>query len=83
MVERIFTTDADDLMPPPKSHKKLTPAQKETLKKWIADGAEYEPHWAYIVPVRPAVPKVADAGWVRTPIDAFIRARLAEANLSP
>src|SRR5438067_9185604 len=47
LVERIFTDDSDDVMPPPKSGKKLTQRQKETLKQWIAAGAEYEPHWAY------------------------------------
>src|SRR5438874_8193893 len=40
LVERIFTTDTDDVMPPPKSRKQLTAAQKETLKQWIAAGAE-------------------------------------------
>src|SRR5256714_4062146 len=41
IVEHIFATDPDELMPPPKSRRKLTPAQKELLKKWIAAGAEY------------------------------------------
>src|SRR5262245_23135396 len=45
LIKRIFATDPDDLMPPLDSHKKLTPSQKETLKKWIAAGAEYQPHW--------------------------------------
>ena len=42
-------------MPPPKSHKKLTAAQKEMLKRWVAEGAEYQPHWSFIPPTRPAV----------------------------
>src|SRR5258707_11408514 len=53
LVEHIFSTDPDEVMPPPKVHKKLTPQQMELLKRWIADGAEYEPHWAYIKPQRP------------------------------
>jgi hypothetical protein len=81
LVERIFTTDTDDLMPPPKTHKKLSAAQKEILKRWIVEGAEYEPYWAYIVPTRPAVPKVSEPGWVRTPIDAFILEALDQAHL--
>ena len=46
--KRIITTDEDDLMPPPESHKKLTDAQKATLKRWIEEGAEYKPHWSFI-----------------------------------
>src|SRR5687767_11803909 len=63
-IKRIFTADEDDQMPPPDSGKKLTPAQKEVLKKWVAQGAKYEPHWAYVIPVRPAVPAVKTVGWV-------------------
>src|SRR5438445_6426540 len=52
LVEHIFATDPDEIMPPPKTRKSLKPAQKELLKAWIAAGAEYEPHWAYIKPQR-------------------------------
>ena len=52
LIERIFSDDADDLMPPPDSHKKLTERQKEILKRWIAQGAEYQQHWAYEPPVK-------------------------------
>src|SRR5579864_5769521 len=48
LVERIFSTERRHLMPPPKTLKKLTAAQKETLKRWIASGAEYQPHWSLI-----------------------------------
>src|SRR3954468_4369501 len=50
LVEHIFATDPDEIMPPPKSRKSLTAAQKEVLKQWIKEGAQYEPHWAYIPP---------------------------------
>src|SRR5581483_4251907 len=56
VIDRIFADDPKQLMPPAKSHKKLTAAQKETLRKWIAEGAEYQPHWSFIPPVRPQVP---------------------------
>jgi hypothetical protein len=46
LIKRIVTTDADDLMPPPDSHKKLTAAQIETLKRWVNEGAGYKKHWA-------------------------------------
>jgi mono/diheme cytochrome c family protein len=47
LITRIITSDADDLMPPPKSEKKLTSAQIDVLQRWVAQGAEYEPHWSY------------------------------------
>src|SRR5882672_8815734 len=56
LIKRIFTTDTDDLMPPPDSHKVLTSAQKELFRRWIAQGAVYEKHWAYVPPVKPSVP---------------------------
>ncbi|MFN7560883.1 MAG: c-type cytochrome domain-containing protein, partial [Prosthecobacter sp.] len=48
--QRIITSDEDDLMPPPKSHKKLTQKQKDTLKLWIEQGAPYQKHWAFELP---------------------------------
>ena len=53
---RINTTDEDDLMPPPDSHKKLTPEQKALIKQWIEEGAVYQKHWAFEAPVKPGVP---------------------------
>ena len=61
--------------------KKLTAAQKETLKRWIAEGAEYQPHWSLIAATRPALPPVKNGEWVKTPIDAFILAKLEAAGL--
>src|SRR5687768_12137335 len=83
MYQRITTTDEDDLMPPPDSHKKLTEDQKKTIKLWIEQGAPYQKHWAFITPVRPQVPAVKDAAWVRNPIDAFVLKRLEEAGVKP
>ncbi|HXD85265.1 MAG TPA: DUF1553 domain-containing protein [Urbifossiella sp.] len=86
LIDRICSQDADEVMPPPKTLKKLTPAQKETLKQWIASGAEYQAHWSFIAPVRPAVPTFTDAkdkAWIRNPIDAFILAKLKAAGLAP
>ena len=87
LVARIFADDPQERMPPAKSRKTLTPAQKETLKRWIAEGAEYQPHWSFIPPVRPAVPDVSrdpkGSAWVRNPIDAFVYAKLKEHGLAP
>ncbi len=85
MIARILATDADMQMPPAATHKELTAAQKETLRRWIASGAAYQPHWAYLPPQRPPVPKIAPkSGWtVRNPIDAFILDTLRKNQISP
>jgi len=83
LIERIFSDNKSHLMPPPKTKKKLTDAQKEILKRWIAEGAEYEPHWSFIPPKRPALPAVKNTGWVRNPIDHFILAELEKRGLQP
>ena len=70
---------------PPEGHKKLTPGQIATLKRWVAEGAQYELHWAYQAPKRAPLPAVSakNAAWVRTPIDRFILARLEKEGLAP
>lgn len=83
LIDRIFADTPKLLMPPPKSHKKLTIEQKEILRRWVAAGAEYQPHWSFIPPKRPAVPAVKNPGWVRNPIDAFILAELENRGLQP
>jgi Protein of unknown function (DUF1553)./Protein of unknown function (DUF1549)./Planctomycete cytochrome C. len=70
-------------MPPATGHQSLSPEQIAILTRWIGEGAQYEPHWSYIPPKRPAVPKVKNAAWVRNPIDAFVLARLEKAGLQP
>jgi hypothetical protein len=83
LVKRILTTDEDDMMPPPDSHKHLTVEQKETLRRWIAEGAEYQPHWAYVIPTRPEAPAVKNRKWVRNAIDSFVIQNLEAKNLKP
>ncbi len=83
LIERILSDNKSHLMPPPKTKKKLTDAQKEILKRWIAKGAEYEPHWSFIPPKRPPLPAVKNTGWVRNPIDHFILADLEKRGLQP
>src|SRR5437762_3499108 len=83
VIEHIFSSDPDEIMPPPDTHKKLSEAQKETLRNWIAQGAEYQPHWAYIKPTRPEIPSVNNKKWVKNPIDAFILHSLEERKIKP
>jgi hypothetical protein len=83
LVRRITAAD-DERMPPPKTKRALTPAQKETLRRWIDQGAPWGKHWAYESPERPPVPEIQDAkSRIRNPIDAFVLARLRVEGLSP
>ncbi|MEO6785607.1 MAG: DUF1553 domain-containing protein [Chthoniobacteraceae bacterium] len=81
--ERIMSDDKDDVMPPPKSHKTLTAAEKDIIKRWIEQGAKYQKHWAFEPPVRSPLPGVKDKAWVRNPIDSFVLAGLEKAGLKP
>ncbi len=83
LVARILADDADELMPPPKSNRRLSPEQKATLRRWIEQGANYATHWAFVPPVRPAEPAVRDAGWPLNPIDRFVLAKLESEGLAP
>ena len=83
MLDRIFSDDPEEVMPPPSLKKVLTSEQKELLKRWIAEGAEYEPHWSFIPPQRPEPPAVKNETWVRNPIDRFVLARLEAEGLTP
>ncbi|MCC6491550.1 MAG: PSD1 domain-containing protein [Pirellulales bacterium] len=83
LIERITSDDPDLRMPPTDSGKELTRDQIELLRRWIAEGARYEQHWAFVAPQRPDVPPVSDSPWVQNPIDAFILARLEHEGLRP
>ena len=82
ILERMLSKDPDELMPPPESHKKLTPGQIDTIRQWIAQGAEYQPHWSFIPPRQTPVPKPAGSV-IRNPADAFIQDRLRREGLEP
>jgi len=82
LIRRIFATD-DDQMPPEKVNKVLKPEQKELLKQWIAAGAIYQPHWAFVPPVKARLPGVKNSKWVKNPVDHFILARLEQEQLTP
>lgn len=78
--ERVTSDDETLVMPPPKTGRKLTEKQREILRRWIEEGAEYEQHWAYVVPQKCEPPVVKGA---HLEIDRFIRGRLAEEEIAP
>ncbi len=81
MIQRVMATDADERMPP--EGKPLAPQETDALKRWIASGAKWEKHWAFVPPQPQTPPEVRRRAWVRNPIDAFILARLERADLAP
>lgn len=83
MIQRILSTDPDEVMPPPATKKLLTAAQKDLLKRWVASGAEYQPHWSLLAPKRPVPPPLKNEAWIKNTIDRFILAKLEAAGLSP
>src|SRR5439155_15768644 len=78
IVQRVFATDAR-IMPPQFAHKELSAAQKDTIRRWVAEGAKDEGHWADQPIQRPPVP----ASTAKHPIDAFIQSRLEQEGLEP
>jgi hypothetical protein len=83
LIKRITAASVDDRMPPAETGKKLTPRQVALLKKWIDQGAEWQGHWAFIKPERPALPKIKNEAFVRNVIDRFIAAGVEQAGLKP
>ncbi|MBL9153431.1 MAG: PSD1 domain-containing protein [Verrucomicrobiales bacterium] len=82
-VARITATDADEIMPPPDSHKTLKPAEIALLTRWIQEGAAYSAPWAYVAPRKHPEPAVKDAAWPTNWVDRFILSRLEAAGLTP
>jgi mono/diheme cytochrome c family protein len=85
LIKRIESTNEQQRMPPPEAHKTLRPEQIALLRQWVAEGAEYEEHWAFIAPQRALPPPVSreHAAWARTPVDRFLLAPMAKAGLAP
>jgi len=83
LLTRLTTDDAYSKMPPPDSKRPaLTPAQADLVRRWIAEGADWQEHRAYAKLKRPAVPEVRESGWERNPIDAFVLRRLEQKGFS-
>ncbi len=78
LIKRLETKDPEEVMPPPKQHKTVSPEQIALLKEWIKQGAPWGRHWSYEPVVRPSVPKSDE----RNPIDAFLAERQHQEKLS-
>src|SRR5262245_33546068 len=83
VIARVFSKDAEKVMPPPSTKTSLPEEQKNLLKRWIAAGAKQERHWSLMPPAAVEPPKIADSKWPRSPIDQFILARMREHGLQP
>ncbi len=81
---RVTEKDPEERMPPLKSNRRALSADElDLVRRWIEEGAHYEPHWSFVAPVRPAVPAVADEAWCANPVDRFVLARLEREGLAP
>ena len=83
LLARIRSDDPEQQMPPPHSNRQLSPVQVQLLERWIQAGAEYQSHWSFVVPVRPAEPKVQQSEWARNAVDRFVLAKLESQTLAP
>ena len=85
LIRRIESKDPHYLMPqsPLGEAKPMKPEEVAILKRWVAEGAHYRPHWAFEKPARAPVPQVQTAGWTNTPIDAFVLRKLTNEGLKP
>jgi len=83
LIARLLTADLSLVMPPPETKKKLSSEDKEKLGRWIADGAEYQPHWSLIPPAKSEVPTPSHVAWPKNAIDHFVLSKLEQAGLAP
>ncbi len=83
LLARLLTDDPDLVMPPPETKKSVSEKDREILRRWIAEGAEFEPHWAFTAPQRPALPEVKNEQWIKQPLDRFVLAALEQRGWQP
>ena len=83
LYRRITTTDPADLMPPPESNLELSAGEKELIRRWIEQGAEWREHWAFVSVADVELPSFDQTAWPKNEIDHFTLAKLREANVEP
>ncbi len=82
-IDRVTSTDEDDRMPPADHGRALNDQEIDLLRTWIAQGAKWGEHWAFVAPEKVSPPQLADDQWSKTPVDPFVLARLRGAKLEP
>ena len=89
ILARLVATDPEVIMPPPHTKKTVSPEDRETLRRWLSEGAPYEAHWSFLVPLRPSAPQaqppadVQTNAWVKNDIDRFVLAGMQARGLEP
>lgn len=83
LIQRIYSTHPDSVMPSPDSHLSLSDFEKKLLRRWIEQGAKWEKHWAFSTPQVPGLPEVKNEKWARNEIDRFILQKQQEHGLEP
>lgn len=83
LIARIVSSDAELLMPPPETQKRLTAEQIKLLSQWVATGAEYQLHWSFLPPAKATPPSVKNASWAKNEIDRFVLPKLEQLGLQP
>lgn len=83
ILARITSDDPDTVMPPPETGKPVTDQQREMIAQWIAEGAPYDVHWAFVPPRLPDVPMIENDDWSRNAIDRFVLEQMNLRGLSP
>ena len=84
LIKRISSNDPAIMMPMPESHlARLTTDEIKLFTKWIEQGAKYEKHWAFVAPVKEALPEVDNSKWVKNEIDPFILEKMEAKGFEP
>jgi len=83
LLKRIASEDPDFMMPPPESNLQISDYEIALIERWIEQGAEWKPHWSFIPPEMPDLPKVKNGDWAKNEIDVFVLNTLENARLGP
>ncbi len=83
MIRRLRSTDLDDRMPPPESKLEVSPEEIAQIENWIAEGAPFDRHWAFVAAKPPPLPSIQGESWPQRPLDRFVLSRLEKSGLAP